>query len=131
MEGGRHRRVSETFEERRVLAGERTRNVLSTPSLESRPDCHPRQAQDDLGCRLWYGTNNRLPEPARLRNVGDRGFGIAIRNSERPDLIHQHDLRFALDLKRFFDLVWCLEVAEYIRLKFVSTFVDNLAAIPK
>jgi len=58
--------------------------------------------------------------------LGVEASRVAIRNSERPDLIHQHDLRVELDLKRSFDLVWCFEVAEHIHPKFVDIFIDNL-----
>ena len=58
--------------------------------------------------------------------LGVEASGIAIRSSERPDLIRRRDLRFALDLKKSFDLVWCFEVAEHIHPRFANTFVDSL-----
>ena len=66
MEGGRHRRIPATFQERRVPARERTRDVLSTPGSQGRPDCEPRKAPDDLGRWLWNRANNCLPTRARL-----------------------------------------------------------------
>ena len=66
-----------------------------------------------------------------LETLGVEASRVAIRGSERPDLIRQYDLRFALDLKQSFDLIWCFEVAEHIHPKFVNTFVDNLVCHSK
>lgn len=78
----------------------------------------------DVGCGTGR-TTVYLTEHG-FETLGIEGSAIAIRRSERPDLIRRHDLRVALDLKRLFDLVWCFEVAEHIHPKFVNTFVDTL-----
>jgi 2-polyprenyl-3-methyl-5-hydroxy-6-metoxy-1,4-benzoquinol methylase len=78
----------------------------------------------DVGCGT--GKTTVYLHQRGFATLGVEGSAIAIRKTERPDLIHQHDLRFALDLKRHFDLVWCFEVAEHIHPKYVDTFVDNL-----
>jgi SAM-dependent methyltransferase len=63
--------------------------------------------------------------------LGVEASDVAIRNSDRPDLIHHHDLRLPLDLNKSFGLVWCFEVAEHIHPKFVDVFVDNLVSHSK
>ena len=78
----------------------------------------------DVGCGT--GRTTVYLHQRGFETLGVEASGIAIRSSERPDLIRQHDLRFALDLGQFFDLVWCFEVAEHIHPKFASTFVDSL-----
>jgi SAM-dependent methyltransferase len=78
----------------------------------------------DVGCGT--GRTTVYLHQRGFETLGVEASGIAIRSSERPDLIRQHDLRFALDLRQFFDLVWCFEVAEHIHPKFVNTFVDSL-----
>jgi 2-polyprenyl-3-methyl-5-hydroxy-6-metoxy-1,4-benzoquinol methylase len=78
----------------------------------------------DVGCGT--GRTTVYLHERGFETVGIEASPIAIRASERPDLIRLHDLRFALDLKRFFDLVWCFEVAEHIHPRFVETFVDSL-----
>jgi SAM-dependent methyltransferase len=78
----------------------------------------------DVGC----GTGRTIVylHERGFETLGVEASGIAIRSSERPDLINRHDLRCSLDLKQFFDLVWCFEVAEHIHPRFVNTFVDSL-----
>jgi SAM-dependent methyltransferase len=78
----------------------------------------------DVGCGT--GRTTAYLHQRGFETLGVEASVIAIRSSERPDLIRKHDLRFSLDLKRFFDLVWCFEVAEHIHPRFVSTFVDSL-----
>lgn len=78
----------------------------------------------DVGCGT--GRTTVYLHERGFETLGIEASAIAIRASERPDLIRLHDLRFALDLKQFFDLVWCFEVAEHIHPKFVDTFVDSL-----
>lgn len=78
----------------------------------------------DVGCGT--GKTTVYLNQRGLDTVGVEASSVAIQNSDRPDLIHQHDLRVALDLKRSFDLVWCFEVAEHIHPKFVDVFVDSL-----
>ena len=78
----------------------------------------------DVGCGT--GRTTAYLNRRGFEALGVEASRVAIRSSERPDLIHQHDLRFPLDLKKSFDLVWCFEVAEHIHPKFVDTFVDTL-----
>jgi len=78
----------------------------------------------DVGCGT--GKTTVYLHQRGLETLGVEASRIAIRSSERPDLILQHDLRFALDLGQFYDLVWCFEVAEHIHAKFANTFVDSL-----
>ena len=78
----------------------------------------------DVGCGT--GRTTVYLQKRGFETLGVEASRIAIRSSERPDLIRQHDLRFALDLRQGFDLVWCFEVAEHIHPKFVNTFVDSL-----
>jgi 2-polyprenyl-3-methyl-5-hydroxy-6-metoxy-1,4-benzoquinol methylase len=78
----------------------------------------------DVGCGI--GRTTVYLHRRGFATLGVEASRIAIRRSEIPDLIRQHDLRFPLELKQFFDLVWCFEVAEHIHRKFVNTFVDNL-----
>ena len=78
----------------------------------------------DVGCGT--GRTTVYLHQRGFETLGIEASGVAIRSSERPDLIHQHDLRLPLDLKKSFDLIWCFEVAEHIHPKFVNTFVDSL-----
>jgi SAM-dependent methyltransferase len=78
----------------------------------------------DVGCGT--GRTTFYLHQRGFETLGIEASGVAIRSSERPDLIRQHDLRLPLDLKKSFDLIWCFEVAEHIHPKFVNTFVDSL-----
>jgi SAM-dependent methyltransferase len=78
----------------------------------------------DVGCGT--GKTTAYLHKRGFKVLGVEASGIAIRSSETPELISQHDLRLPLDLKQVFDLVWCFEVAEHIHPKFVDTFVGNL-----
>jgi len=78
----------------------------------------------DVGCGT--GKTTIYLHQRGFKTLGVEASEIAIRKSERPDLILQHDLRFPMDLKQSFDLVWCFEVAEHIHPRFVDTFVDSL-----
>lgn len=78
----------------------------------------------DVGCGT--GTTTVYLNQRGVKTVGVEAPRVAIRNSERPDLIYHHDLRFPLHLEGRFDLIWCFEVAEHIHPKFVETFVDSL-----
>ena len=78
----------------------------------------------DVGCGT--GRTTAYLHKLGFHVLGVEASRIAIRSSDRPDLIYNHDLRLPLDLNQLFDLVWCFEVAEHIHPKFVETFVDNL-----
>jgi cyclopropane fatty-acyl-phospholipid synthase-like methyltransferase len=78
----------------------------------------------DVGCGT--GKTTVYLHKRGFEVLGIEASHLAIRHSERPDLIRQHDLRQALDLKRYFDLIWCFEVAEHIHPKYVDTFLDSL-----
>jgi SAM-dependent methyltransferase len=78
----------------------------------------------DIGCGT--GRTTAYLHRRGFNVVGVEASGVAIRNSEMPDRIHQHDLRIPLDLRKRFDMVWCFEVAEHIHPKFVDIFVDSL-----
>lgn len=78
----------------------------------------------DVGCGT--GKTTAYLHKLGFKVLGVEASGIAIKSSDTPELIYQHDLRLPLDLNQFFDLVWCFEVAEHIHPKFVDTFIDNL-----
>jgi 2-polyprenyl-3-methyl-5-hydroxy-6-metoxy-1,4-benzoquinol methylase len=78
----------------------------------------------DIGCGT--GKTTVYLHRRGFEAVGVEASSLAILKSENPDLIHQHDLRNELHLRKSFDLVWCFEVAEHIHPKFVDIFVNNL-----
>ncbi len=78
----------------------------------------------DAGCGV--GKTTVYLAQRGLDVLGLEASKVAIRASERPDLIRRHDLKVPLDLKKKFDLVWCFEVAEHIHPAFTNTFVDTL-----
>lgn len=78
----------------------------------------------DIGC----GLGNTVKE---FRSRGIEAFGLegselAIRRSEVADFIQQANLNFPVDLKRKFDLVWCVEVLEHIHPKYVQNIVETI-----
>ena len=78
----------------------------------------------DIGC----GLGNTVKE-FRSRGIeasGLEGSELAIRRSEVADFIQQANLNFPLDLKRKFDLVWCVEVLEHIHPKYVQNIVGTI-----
>src|SRR5689334_4145547 len=58
--------------------------------------------------------------------VGLEGSRAAINASKHPERIREVDLGVPVDLRRQFDLVYSLEVAEHIHPKSADTFVDTL-----
>lgn len=78
----------------------------------------------DVGCGTGKATEHL--HRRGLDVLGVEASTVAIRKSQRPDLIYRHDLRVKMDLKRYFDLVWCFEVAEHIHPKYTDVFVDTL-----
>jgi SAM-dependent methyltransferase len=79
----------------------------------------------DVGC----GTGRTLRQlcDRGIDAVGIEASSICIRASDCSDLIVRGDLRYPVDLKRHFDLVWCFEVAEHIYPCYADIFLDTLA----
>jgi 2-polyprenyl-3-methyl-5-hydroxy-6-metoxy-1,4-benzoquinol methylase len=78
----------------------------------------------DVGC----GTGQTVMQLQQLGIdvLGIEGSRVAVRRSPREDLILRLDLRKKIELHRFFDLVWCFEVAEHIHPRYVHNFIGNL-----
>lgn len=78
----------------------------------------------DIGC----GLGNTVKEFRRcgIEAFGLEGSELAIRRSEVADFIQQANLNFPVDLKRKFDLVWCVEVLEHIHPKYVQNIVETI-----
>jgi len=78
----------------------------------------------DVGC----GTGRTVMQLQQLgiNVVGIEASRLAIGCCPRQDLILRHDLRKKIELYRWFDLVWCFEVAEHIHPRYVNIFVGNL-----
>ena len=77
---------------------------------------------------IGFGLGNTVKE---FRSQGVEAFGLegselAIRKSEVADFIKQANLNYPVDLKRKFDLVWCVEVLEHIYPKYVQNIVGTI-----
>jgi SAM-dependent methyltransferase len=78
----------------------------------------------DIGCGL--GNTVKEFRCQGLEAFGLEGSELAIRKSEVADFIKQANLNYPVDLKRKFDLVWCVEVLEHIHPKYVQNIVGTI-----
>ena len=78
----------------------------------------------DVGCGVGRSLDWFLEKGIDV--IGLEGSDIGIKHARNPQCIVQSDLNKQVNLERFFDLVWCFEVAEHIHPSYTEVFVQTL-----
>jgi SAM-dependent methyltransferase len=80
----------------------------------------------DVGCGTGKALDFFLSR--RIDCVGVEGSTIAVKHAMHPERIVVWNLNEPYRSGRYFDLVWCFEVAEHIHPDFTDAFLDTLCS---